>query len=122
MISRVAGAGAPIAASPLTPQRASPFDIVYPPPRTPNLPATAGLYAFRADPGTAAFPLALISPAIPSMVSSTFGQLRKGRVPLELSPDDAAARGIAHGDLVRVWNELGEVLSLIHISEPTRPY
>ncbi len=83
--------------------------------------APEGLYAFRADPGTAAFPLALISPAIPSMVSSTFGQLRKGRVPLELSPDDAAARGIAHGDLVRVWNELGEVRVTAAISRDLRP-
>ena len=30
-------------------------------------------------------------------------------MPLEIHPADAAARGIADGDRVRVWNELGEV-------------
>jgi anaerobic selenocysteine-containing dehydrogenase len=83
--------------------------------------APAGLYAFQPDPATPAYPLALISPAVASMVSSTFGQLRRAPVPLELSPDDAAARGIAHGDPVRVWNDLGEVRVTAAISKDLRP-
>ena len=38
-------------------------------------------------------PLALISPATSRTVSSTFGQLHRKQVPVELHPDDAAARG-----------------------------
>lgn len=35
----------------------------------------------------------------------------KGREPLHMHPDDAAARGIAHGDLVRVHNDRGSCLA-----------
>jgi len=34
-----------------------------------------------------------------------------GRAPIHLQPDDAAARGIADGDLVRVWNDRGACLA-----------
>src|SRR6185436_2953052 len=71
--------------------------------------APGGLYAYRPDPGTAAFPLALISPSLATQISSTFGQLRKAPAALEMSPADAAARGISDGDRVRVWNALAEV-------------
>jgi anaerobic selenocysteine-containing dehydrogenase len=71
-----------------------------------------GLYTFQADPGTAAFPLALVSPATNRTISSTLGELHRAQVPFEIHPDDAAARGIADGDRVRVWNELGEVRCL----------
>ncbi len=68
-----------------------------------------GLYTFKADPGTDSYPLALISPALATQVSSTFGQLRKAPGTLEMSSVDAAARGIADGDPVRIFNEHGEV-------------
>jgi anaerobic selenocysteine-containing dehydrogenase len=71
--------------------------------------APAGLYAYQPDPGTARFPLALISPALATQISSAFGQLRRAPAALELSPADAAARGVRDGDLVRAWNALGEV-------------
>jgi anaerobic selenocysteine-containing dehydrogenase len=71
-----------------------------------------GLYTFQADPGTAAFPLALVSPATSRTISSTLGELRRGQVAFEIHPEDAAPRGIADGDRVRVWNELGEVRCL----------
>jgi anaerobic selenocysteine-containing dehydrogenase len=71
-----------------------------------------GLYTFQEDPGTAAFPLALVSPATNRTISSTLGELHRAQVPFELHPDDAASRGIADGDRVRVWNELGEVRCL----------
>jgi anaerobic selenocysteine-containing dehydrogenase len=80
-----------------------------------------GLYAYKPDPATPRWPLALISPAIAAQVSSTFGQLRPREVPLELSTEDAAARGIATGDEVRVWNDLGEVRCAAKISADLRP-
>ena len=71
--------------------------------------APGGLYAFRPDPQTEEFPLALISPASDRTISSTLGELHESPVPIEMAPDDAAARGIADGDRVRVFNSLGEV-------------
>jgi len=68
-----------------------------------------GLYHYESDPGSQEFPLALISPAHKLTVTSTFGQLRKELVPVELHPGDAAARSIGDGDTVRVFNESGEV-------------
>ncbi|HSK01451.1 MAG TPA: molybdopterin-dependent oxidoreductase [Kofleriaceae bacterium] len=82
--------------------------------------APGGLYAYRADPATAAFPLALISPALATQISSTFGQLRKAPGALEMAPADAAARGIADGDRVRIWNALGEVRCRVRISPDVR--
>ncbi|HVF59956.1 MAG TPA: molybdopterin-dependent oxidoreductase [Thermoanaerobaculia bacterium] len=83
--------------------------------------APEGLYAFRPDPASAAFPLALISPATGRTVSSTFGQLVRAKVPLEINPDDAAPRGIADGDPVRVWNEYGEVRCAARLTRDLKP-
>jgi len=79
-----------------------------------------GLYRYRPDPRTDAYPLALISPAIATQISSTFGQLRKAPGQLELSSGDAAARGISSGDRVRVWNAHGEVECLAKITAELR--
>lgn len=78
------------------------------------------LYAYKPDPRTEAYPLALISPALSTQISSTFGQLRAAPAELELAPADAAARGIATGDLVRVWNELGEVRCQARVNSDVR--
>jgi anaerobic selenocysteine-containing dehydrogenase len=83
--------------------------------------APLGLYAFRDDPATERYPLALISPATGRTVSSTFGHLYRDQVPLEIHPDDAARRGIAAGDVVRVWNDLGEVKTTARLSPDLRP-
>jgi anaerobic selenocysteine-containing dehydrogenase len=83
--------------------------------------APQGLYAFQPDPATAAEPLALLSPSTNRTISSTFGQLRKGPVPLEMHPDDAAARGLATGDRVRITNRYGEVICHLHVNEAMRP-
>jgi anaerobic selenocysteine-containing dehydrogenase len=79
-----------------------------------------GLYVYKADPRTDRYPLALISPALATQISSTFGQLRTAPGELELSPADAAARGIKSGDHVRVWNDLGEVRCLAVVTTETR--
>jgi anaerobic selenocysteine-containing dehydrogenase len=82
--------------------------------------APHGLYTYQPDPGSAEFPLALISPALATQISSTFGQLRKAPAQLELSPGDAAARGIRTGDRVRMWNDLGEVECLAKVAAEVR--
>ncbi|PWF21250.1 trimethylamine-N-oxide reductase TorA [Corticimicrobacter populi] len=40
----------------------------------------------------------------------------QGREPVFISPQDAAARGIRHGDLVRVFNDRGQLLAGAHVS------
>ena len=79
-----------------------------------------GLYTYQPDPGTAAYPLALISPALATQISSTFGQLRDVPATIELASSDAASRGIRSGDPVRVWNAHGEVHCLAKVSADVR--
>jgi len=83
--------------------------------------APLGLYAFVADPATAEFPLALISPASDRSVSSTLGELDRPRVVLEMHPDDATPRGISDGDDVRVFNALGEMECGVRVTPLVRP-
>lgn len=83
--------------------------------------AAGGFYAYRSDPATDAHPLALISPATKTTISSTFGQFFEGPMPLALHPDDAAARGIADGDRVRAYNELGELVTIAKLDADLRP-
>jgi anaerobic selenocysteine-containing dehydrogenase len=80
-----------------------------------------GLYTYQADPATPSFPLALISPALASQISSTFGQLRQAPAALEMSPADAAARSIREGDTIRVYNDLGEVRCAAKMSDDLPP-
>ena len=61
------------------------------------------------------FPI-LISPASEKTVSSTFGQLRRNIARLQMHPDDAESRGIHEGDPVRVFNALGDVHCLAHLT------
>lgn len=84
--------------------------------------STRGLYAFHSEPGGGRYPLALISPSVPQTVSSTFGQLRRGQVPLEMHPEDAAARGLG-GDKprVRVFNDYGEVRCRVRLNPDLKP-
>jgi anaerobic selenocysteine-containing dehydrogenase len=82
--------------------------------------APQGLYGYGPDPRTEHYPLALISPALATQISSTFGQLRKAPGQLELSPGDAAARSIATGDPVRVWNGHGEVHCVAKVTADVR--
>lgn len=83
--------------------------------------APHGLYAWQEDPATERYPLALISPATARTVSSTFGHLYREIVSLEMSPDDAARRGLLNGDTVRIWNDLGEVRTTLRLNPDMRP-
>ena len=71
--------------------------------------APMGLYNFQPDPATEKYPLALISPSSERTINSTLGQLPRPDVKLVMHPDDAQTRGLADGDLVRIFNDLGEV-------------
>jgi anaerobic selenocysteine-containing dehydrogenase len=90
-------------------------------PETLDREAPIGLYGFREDPGTANRPLALISPATDRTISSTLGELVRGRIPLSIHPTDASARGIEDGDEIRVFNERGEVLCRARHDTGIRP-
>ena len=79
--------------------------------------APAGLYGYQPDPGTAEFPLALISPASERTVSSTLAELPRPDVHLLMNPDDAAARGLKEGDAIRIFNALGEIRCTVTIGQ-----
>ena len=83
--------------------------------------APIGLHRFQPDPGTARYPLALISPASDRTISSTLGELPRADVKLTMHLDDAAARGLSDGDLVRVFNDLGEVHCPVNVNPSIRP-
>jgi anaerobic selenocysteine-containing dehydrogenase len=83
--------------------------------------APIGLHRFQPDPATAAYPLALISPASDRTISSTLGELPRNDVKLTMHPEDATPRGLADGDLVRLFNELGEVHCTLHVAPSIRP-
>jgi anaerobic selenocysteine-containing dehydrogenase len=83
--------------------------------------APAGLYGFQADPATERYPLALISPSSDRTISSTLGELPRPDVKLTMHPHDAAARGLADADLVRMFNDLGEVHCTLTVSASVRP-
>jgi anaerobic selenocysteine-containing dehydrogenase len=83
--------------------------------------APGGLYAYRPDPATDRFPLALISPASEKTISSTMGELRERAAVLQMHPADAAARGLSQDDPVRVFNDLGEVQVPVGINKDIKP-
>jgi anaerobic selenocysteine-containing dehydrogenase len=83
--------------------------------------APMGLYRFQPDPGTSLYPLALISPASDRTISSTLGELPRPDVKLTMHPADAEIRGLANGDMVRVFNELGEAHVPLDVAASIRP-
>jgi anaerobic selenocysteine-containing dehydrogenase len=83
--------------------------------------APEGIYSYQEDPATDSYPLALISPASEKTISSMLGQLRTRMASLFMHPEDASARGLTHGDAVRVFNDLGEVHCLLHIGDAIAP-
>ena len=101
---------------PLTPDRK--IDLF---PEALEAQAPAGLYAFQPDPATDEYPLALISPASEKTVSSTLGELRERPGMLQMHPSDAAERGLATDDPVRIFNDLGEVHCPVAVTPNVRP-
>jgi anaerobic selenocysteine-containing dehydrogenase len=74
----------------------------------------------------ARYPLAMISPPARHFLNSSFVNVRSLRAAereplLEVHPQDAAARGITSGAVVRVLNDRGEYLCKAEVSERARP-
>jgi anaerobic selenocysteine-containing dehydrogenase len=70
--------------------------------------------------------LSLLCPAAHHFVSSTFGNqehliAKEGAPTLRIHPQDAAVRGIGHGQMVRVSNERGECQLVANVTEDVRP-
>ena len=78
-----------------------------------------------ADPASR-FPLAMISPPARNFLNSSFVNLRslrdiEGEPLIEIHRSDAAARGIASGAVVRVFNDRGEYRCNAKVSDRARP-
>ena len=71
----------------------------------------------------APYPLRLISPSSDKRISSTLGDLAAScNLPqLLMNPDDAAPRGLSHNSRVRVWNDRGEVVLRLAVTDAVRP-
>ena len=69
------------------------------------------------------YPLRLISPASDKRISSTLGGLPGSRraPPLLMHPEDAARRKLASGREVKVWNERGEVILSLKLTDAVPP-
>ncbi len=72
------------------------------------------------------FPLAMISPPARHFLNSTFVNVKslrsiEGEPLLELHPDDAVARGIVDGQLVRVFNDRGSYHCKASVGMRARP-
>jgi anaerobic selenocysteine-containing dehydrogenase len=74
--------------------------------------------------GEKKFPLELVSPKAAERVNSTFGNQGAGAEAgsrLEIHPDDATARGIGPGDLVRVFNARGSCQLIASVGDTVSP-
>jgi anaerobic selenocysteine-containing dehydrogenase len=74
----------------------------------------------------ARYPLQMLTPPVPSFLNSSFVNvdvLRKaaGEVTVEIHPSDAAARGIADGQMVTVFNDRGRFRARAVVGETVKP-
>ena len=74
----------------------------------------------------ARYPLGFISPPARNFLNSSFANLPafvdEEKTPhLDIHPDDAAARAIATGDSVRVFNDRGSLLASARVTDRARP-
>jgi anaerobic selenocysteine-containing dehydrogenase len=83
--------------------------------------APLGLYGFQPEPGSDAYPLALISPASDRTINSTLGELPRPMPTLDINLDDAGERGVEDGDTVRIFNALGAVTMTARVTPLVRP-
>jgi anaerobic selenocysteine-containing dehydrogenase len=72
------------------------------------------------------YPLQLISPPAPSFLNSTFVNIDSlradaGEPTVEMHPADAAPRGIATGQLVRVFNARGQFVARAAVGDTVKP-
>jgi anaerobic selenocysteine-containing dehydrogenase len=81
---------------------------------------------YEASGTSARYPLAMISPPARNFLNSTFVNVRslrdiEGEPLLEIHAEDAAARGITSGAVVRVFNDRGEYRCRAEVSQRARP-
>ncbi len=100
------------------------FETVHP--RTPDgkvhlRPEALGTAAYEFKPASNEYPLGLISPATSKLISSTLGEFNLESLRVLMHPTDAATRGIANGDRVRVFNDLGDVVCEARVRDTIRP-
>ena len=73
----------------------------------------------------ARYPLAMISPPARNFLNSTFVNVKslraaEGEPHLDIHPDDGAARGIAAGDMVRIFNDRGSFVAKARVTDKAR--
>jgi anaerobic selenocysteine-containing dehydrogenase len=73
----------------------------------------------------ARYPLAMISPPARNFLNSTFVNVKslrsaEGEPHLDIHPDDSAARGIAQGDMVRIFNDRGSFVAKARVTDKAR--
>ena len=71
------------------------------------------------------YPLAMISPPARNFLNSTFVNIQslrqtEGEPHLDIHPADAAARAIASGDMVRIFNDRGSFVARARVTERAR--
>lgn len=91
------------------------------------LPAYIAPYeSLASNPQLAAkYPLAMISPPARNFLNSTFVNVKslrsaEGEPHLDIHPFDAAARGIAHGDMARIFNDRGTFVARARVTDKAR--
>ncbi|MES2743725.1 MAG: molybdopterin oxidoreductase family protein [Pseudomonadota bacterium] len=92
------------------------------------LPAYIAPYeSVASNPALAArYPLAMISPPARNFLNSTFVNVTslrasEGEPHLDIHPDDSARRGIAHGEMVRIFNDRGSFVARARVTAKARP-
>ncbi len=82
--------------------------------------------SLASNPALAAkYPLAMISPPARNFLNSTFVNVTslrgtEGEPRLDIHPDDCAARGIADGDMVRIFNDRGAFVAKARMTAKAR--
>lgn len=66
-------------------------------------------------------PLYMISPATNKMVNSILGEFNYPELIAAMNIEDAKSRKIKSGDVVRIYNDLGEVICKVQLSQKIRP-
>ncbi len=72
-------------------------------------------------PGVDRYTLAMISTATERTISSSLAEYGMKEGALSMHPHDAGERRLNDGQVVRVFNDLGEVLVLLRIRSTVRP-
>jgi anaerobic selenocysteine-containing dehydrogenase len=88
------------------------FKSVYPRTQTGKVnltPATLGSDPYSYIKNIDSFPYSMISPASSKMISSSLGEFNFPKLKVIMISEDAARDSLIQGDLVRVFNDLGEV-------------